>query len=55
MEQIMAHPDLQGIRRWMLHTRDAHGLYREFGWGDIAKPETYMEIFVPGVYKKGGQ
>jgi len=54
MAQIMAHPDLQGLRRWMLHTRDAHGLYRGFGWGDMAKPETYMEIFVPGVYKKEG-
>lgn len=54
MEQIMAHPDLQGLLRWMLHTRDAHGLYREFGWGEAAKPETYMEIFIPGGYKKEG-
>jgi GNAT superfamily N-acetyltransferase len=54
MEQIMGHPDLQGLRRWMLHTLDAHGLYREFGWGDAAKPETYMEIFDADIYKRGG-
>src|ERR1700735_5371483 len=34
--EIMAHPDLQGLRRWMLHTRDAHGLYRAFGWSEAA-------------------
>ena len=32
MEIIQAHPDLQGLRRWMLGTRDAHGLYEQFGW-----------------------
>jgi GNAT superfamily N-acetyltransferase len=43
--QIMAHPELQGLRRWMLHTMDAHGLYEQFGWGAAAKPETYMEAY----------
>jgi GNAT superfamily N-acetyltransferase len=47
VECIMAHPDLQGLRRWMLHTLDAHGLYRQFGWSEPAKPETYMEIYNP--------
>lgn len=32
MEVIQAHPDLQGLRRWMLGTRDAHSLYEQFGW-----------------------
>lgn len=45
--EVMAHPDLQGLRRWMLHTRDAHGLYRQMGWADAAKPETYMEVYNP--------
>jgi GNAT superfamily N-acetyltransferase len=43
--QIMLHPDLQGLKRWMLHTRDAHGLYAQYGWGPPEKPETYMEIY----------
>jgi GNAT superfamily N-acetyltransferase len=45
IQQIMLHPDLQGLKRWMLHTRDAHGLYAQNGWGAAAKPETYMEIY----------
>ncbi|MEO7984563.1 MAG: GNAT family N-acetyltransferase [Bacteroidota bacterium] len=32
MEAIQSHPELQGLRRWMLGTRDAHGLYEQFGW-----------------------
>lgn len=47
MEVILAHPDLQGLRRWMLHTRDAHGLYAQFGWGAPEKPETYLEMYNP--------
>lgn len=47
VQQIMLHPDLKGLKRWMLHTRDAHGLYERFGWGAAAKPETYMEIYNP--------
>jgi GNAT superfamily N-acetyltransferase len=42
---IMTHPDLRGLKRWMLHTLDAHGLYEQFGWGPPAKPETYLEIY----------
>jgi GNAT superfamily N-acetyltransferase len=49
MEVILAYPDLQGLKRWMLHTKDAHGLYEQFGWGPAAKPETYMEINNPAV------
>ena len=44
MEFIMAHPKLQGLRRFCLATRDAHGLYKQFGFTPLAKPETFMEI-----------
>jgi GNAT superfamily N-acetyltransferase len=49
--EIMAHPDLQGLRRWMLLTGDAHGLYRQYGWKPIANPDLYMEIATPDIYK----
>lgn len=49
MQVITGHPDLQGMRRWMLHTRDAHGLYEQFGWKAPGKPETYLEIYNPAV------
>jgi GNAT superfamily N-acetyltransferase len=45
METIHKHPDLQGLRRWMLATRDAHGLYQQFGWTPLANPERWMEKF----------
>jgi GNAT superfamily N-acetyltransferase len=47
MEAILGHPDLRGLKRWMLHTLDAHGLYEQYGWRAAAKPETYLEIFNP--------
>ena len=40
---VMQHPDLQGLRLWSLRTRDAHGLYRQFGFHDLAKPEIWQE------------
>ncbi len=46
---IMEHPDLRGLKRWMLHTQDAHGLYEQFGWSPPGKPETYLEIYNPNV------
>ena len=46
MAAIMAHPELQGLRRWMLSTRDAHGLYRQFGFGAPGHPERLMEVVV---------
>jgi GNAT superfamily N-acetyltransferase len=49
--EIMAHPDLQGLRRWMLLTSDAHGLYRQYGWKTIVNPDRYMEIANPDIYK----
>jgi GNAT superfamily N-acetyltransferase len=52
LEFIMSHPDLQGLRRWMLATRDAHGLYYKYGFQPISHPERLMEIHQPDVYKE---
>ncbi|WP_100077673.1 GNAT family N-acetyltransferase [Chryseobacterium camelliae] len=52
METIMNHPDLQGLRRWILLTGDAHGLYRQFGWTDIADPTKWMELHNKNVYSE---
>jgi GNAT superfamily N-acetyltransferase len=51
MECVMEHPDLQGLRRFSLVTRDAHELYRPFGFEEIANPGRHMEIAHPGLYK----
>jgi GNAT superfamily N-acetyltransferase len=51
MAGILAHPDLQGLRRWSLATRDAHGLYRQFGFTELGAPERWMEIARPDIYK----
>ena len=44
---VLAHPELQGLRRFLLATMDAHGLYRQFGFAPPARPELYMEILRP--------
>ncbi|HLP31347.1 MAG TPA: GNAT family N-acetyltransferase [Geothrix sp.] len=51
MDVIQAHPDLQGLRRFMLATRDAHGLYRQFGFREAAHPSRLMEIVNPDAYR----
>ncbi|MFN2597061.1 MAG: GNAT family N-acetyltransferase [Pyrinomonadaceae bacterium] len=43
MEVILAHPELQGFRRWVLATKDAHELYRRFGFRELHRPERWME------------
>ncbi len=45
METVHSHPDLQGLRRWFLATRDAHGLYSQYGWTPLNSPERWMEKF----------
>ena len=50
IETVMAHPDLQGLRRFQLVTRDAHGLYSRHGFAPPAHPERHMEIFKHGMY-----
>ena len=52
MAVIMSHPDLAGLRRFSLGTRDAHGLYRQFGFEARRMPERLMEIVDFGVYKR---
>jgi GNAT superfamily N-acetyltransferase len=47
IQTIMEHPELQGLRRWSLATADAHGLYRQFGFTQINRPERWMEKFKP--------
>jgi len=44
------HPALQGLRRWMLATRDAHGLYGSLGWQPINDPSLFMQRHFPDVY-----
>lgn len=51
MECIMKHPSLTGLRRWILLTRDAHGLYRQFGFTPLKSAERYMELHRPDVYQ----
>jgi len=50
MQAMMEHPSLRGLRRWMLVTSDAHGLYRQFGFRELASPEKHMEIVVRNPY-----
>ena len=45
MEVVISHPDLQGLRRWMLATRDAHELYREYGFTELEEPSIFMEKY----------
>jgi GNAT superfamily N-acetyltransferase len=52
METIVAHPDLQGLRRWVLVTADAHGLYARYGFTPLAKGDGYMERWDPDVYQR---
>lgn len=44
VETVLAHPELSGLRRWVLFTEDAHGLYERFGFRPCATPERYMEL-----------
>lgn len=54
MECIISHSELQGLRRWMLATRDAHGLYEKFGFRSLKRPEIFMERHDPSVYGAAG-
>jgi GNAT superfamily N-acetyltransferase len=51
MESIVSCPELQGLRRWMLATRDAHGVYAKVGFKPIELLERWMEKHVPDVYR----
>ena len=47
---LLAEPDMQGLRRLMLVTRDGHGLYQKFGFRALAAPERFMELHNPRIY-----
>jgi GNAT superfamily N-acetyltransferase len=50
IDVIVGHPQLQGLRRWMLATRDAHRLYARYGFTTLATPEKFMERRTPNAY-----
>jgi GNAT superfamily N-acetyltransferase len=52
VEAALTHPDLAGLRRLMLATRDMHRLYARFGFAPLAHPERFMEIHDPDVYQR---
>src|SRR5262245_16776786 len=52
MQTIVAHPRLQGLRRWSLLTRDAHRLYEQVGFTSLSKPDRWMERWDPEVYRR---
>lgn len=51
MQCVVGHQDLQGLRRFLLMTSDAHGLYRQFGFTEIGSPSRFMEIYRPDIYR----
>lgn len=55
METVDAHPELRGLRRWGLATRDAHGLYAQFGFRLVERPERFMERTDPDVYTRASR
>lgn len=50
MQTMLEHPDLQGLRRWILATKDAHGLYSQYGFHELKFPERWMELPAPNAY-----
>ncbi|MBX7171072.1 MAG: GNAT family N-acetyltransferase [Pyrinomonadaceae bacterium] len=50
MQTMLEHPDLQGLRRWILATKDAHGLYSQYGFHELTFPERWMELPAPNAY-----
>ena len=51
MQSMLDHPELQNLRRWTLYTLDAHGLYKQFGFGESKIPERFMEKHNPDFIK----
>lgn len=54
VQAITSDPELQGLRRFMLVTSNAHGLYSQFGFEPVTKPENIMQIWQPNVYESDG-
>ncbi len=55
IEVVSSLPELQGLRRWILATRDAHSLYREYGSAELEEPWIFMEKYSPYEWRKGGR
>jgi GNAT superfamily N-acetyltransferase len=53
VQAIQQHPELQGLRRFMLATRDAHSLYAQFGFTPLSSPVRFMELHNPTAYAQG--
>jgi N-acetylglutamate synthase-like GNAT family acetyltransferase len=51
MRCVVEHQDLQGLRRLLLLTSDAHGLYSQFGFEPLGNPSRFMEVLRPDVYR----
>lgn len=51
MGTVLGHPDLQGLRRWILLTSTAQWLYKKYGFTKLSQPDIYMELFDPNVYQ----
>jgi len=51
LDAVLEHSDLQGLRRLMLATKDAHGLYEKYGFEPLSQPEMFMQLWVPNVYQ----
>lgn len=52
MAEVVLHPQLQGLRRFTLATADAHGLYAQFGFVPLHRPESFMERYAPDIYQR---
>lgn len=50
MQVVVEHPELQGLRRWVLATKDAHGLYEQFDFSELRHPDRWMEKTAPDAY-----
>lgn len=55
MDAVMGHPNLQGLRRWILLTSTADWLYEKYGFVKVPNPEIYMELYNPNVYKESSK
>src|SRR5262245_41463278 len=53
IESVLSHPELRGLRRFLLGTRDAHGLYQRYGFTSLADPTRFLEVSRPDVYREG--
>ncbi|TNE32619.1 MAG: N-acetyltransferase [Alphaproteobacteria bacterium] len=49
---LQDHPELRDLRRWVLFTADAHGLYKQLGWNELARPQSGMERVFPDIYQR---